>query len=1071
MADEIIIVVRADVSQLQSTFKQVQVQAQKTGASINRSIGGASANFQGATTKAKGLTAQVQGQSKAFSGLGKSIASSFLPMIAAGAIISKVTGFFKDVTQAAKDFQAASASLSGITGAVGEDLEFLQDKAKAMGPEFARTGDEILEAFEKVGSARPELLKDSAALVEVTEAALLLQKTSPKKLDLETAVNAVTATMNQFNEPASRAIEIVNALAAGSQAGAAPVDQLAASLEKAGTVLDQTNASTEEGIALIETLADKQIVGAEAGNALRNVLTILNTASALPKEALDQLDKFGVNIDILTNKQLPLNERLREFSKIAGDSTALVKIFGRENQTAGSIILGNVDRFEQLTAAVTGSNVAFEQAALTQTTAAFTAAQTEAKYNAMLLAIDDGNGVISKTSLEYDKLKGTLFDTVALFNDTEASVKETGDTALQLAADLESFTGVGLGGSAQRMIDSIALGEAVIAKFVSSRLKSLELVKKSEEELGDAVDAQTQKVRESIKAVAAATDEERKRLRVVLDVERAVLDALDSEFKARTAAIKLAEEQREAEQKDFVTGIAAAQAKVIGDELAAQKKLADERAKGAKKRREAAKKLAEDLARLRIEVTLEGEAKELALLDLQLEKERERFKGHVEALALIDEGAEITRAEIKEKFAKEDETKRKEARDKVEANEQEALDNSIKAVEDSALNKRLIANETIDNAEELADREVEIEIDTLMEILEIRKAAGEDVTELELELSRKRRAIRDEEVAHEEEIRALQKAAAKDLGNTLLEIGLQAMQNRVDAQVRAIGEQATAETDAISESSQAQADAINQQLESETLTEAQREELAAKRDAILEASAKQREKIELEAAEKSKKLQIEAAERQKTIALGEILINGAVAFTKAFTVDPTGLLAIFTAAQVLAQFALVASQPIPEFAKGTKNAPGGWALVGEKGQEAVRTSQGWTMVGNDGPEIVNLPRGAEVKTASETMKMFGGSGAMAAVMSGNMDDYIYTNHVIPAVNAAIYRMEQNKQQSFADNLANSIIVQSEGGNYGLSISNNTSKARHSLQRIAASNEVIATKMGALSTNSNRQRSL
>ena len=53
---------------------------------------------------------------------------------------------------------------------------------------------------------------------------------------------------------------------------------------------------------------------------------------------------------------------------------------------------------------------------------------------------------------------------------------------------------------------------------------------------------------------------------------------------------------------------------------------------------------------------------------------------------------------------------------------------------------------------------------------------------------------------------------------------------------------------------------------------------------------------------------------------------------------------------------------IPGFANGTSNAPGGVALVGERG-----------------PELVNLPRGSQVKTAGETRRMMGGVGGGATL--------------------------------------------------------------------------------------------
>ncbi len=58
------------------------------------------------------------------------------------------------------------------------------------------------------------------------------------------------------------------------------------------------------------------------------------------------------------------------------------------------------------------------------------------------------------------------------------------------------------------------------------------------------------------------------------------------------------------------------------------------------------------------------------------------------------------------------------------------------------------------------------------------------------------------------------------------------------------------------------------------------------------------------------------------------------------------------------------SVSVPGFASGTNFAPGGMALVGERG-----------------PELVTLPRGSRVNTASETANMLGNSGGTTQIFN------------------------------------------------------------------------------------------
>lgn len=72
------------------------------------------------------------------------------------------------------------------------------------------------------------------------------------------------------------------------------------------------------------------------------------------------------------------------------------------------------------------------------------------------------------------------------------------------------------------------------------------------------------------------------------------------------------------------------------------------------------------------------------------------------------------------------------------------------------------------------------------------------------------------------------------------------------------------------------------------------------------------------------------------------------------------------------------------FAKGTKNAPAGEALVGEEGAELWQSGDQARLVGVNGPEIVNLNEGDRIYTNAQTRKMLGSSGKR---LSGTIPAY------------------------------------------------------------------------------------
>ena len=279
-----------------------------------------------------------------------------------------LAGLFNMAVQGNIQYNESLASLSAITGSTGKDLAILENNVLSLGKKTGKSGAEVAKAFELVGSAKPELLKNVDALRQTTDAVITLSKAS--KLDLETSALSLTGVMNQFGLGAQYSNRTINALAAGAKEGAAAIPLISEAILQFGTGAAASNVSLEESVALVETFAEKGIKGATAGTALRNILTKLSASGALPKEAIKQLEKFDVNTKILSNSAIPLNQRLQELSKIAGDSTALVKVFGLENKEAGQILLNNISTFERLTGAITGTTEAEKQASINSGTLA-----------------------------------------------------------------------------------------------------------------------------------------------------------------------------------------------------------------------------------------------------------------------------------------------------------------------------------------------------------------------------------------------------------------------------------------------------------------------------------------------------------------------------------------------------------------------------------------------------------------------------------------------------------------------------------------------------------------------------
>lgn len=127
-------------------------------------------------------------------------------------------------------------------------------------------------------------------------------------------------------------------------------------------------------------------------------------------------------------------------------------------------------------------------------------------------------------------------------------------------------------------------------------------------------------------------------------------------------------------------------------------------------------------------------------------------------------------------------------------------------------------------------------------------------------------------------------------------------------------------------------------------------------------SSSAREAIEEQYNERRAEIQRKQAEAEKRQAIFSTTLNVATAVVNALTAKPFSLpLSIAVGAIGAAQLALIASQPIPEFADGVRDFGGGLAVVGDGGRsEVVRTKDGKVFKTPSTDTLVNLPKGSDV---------------------------------------------------------------------------------------------------------------
>jgi TP901 family phage tail tape measure protein len=317
------------------------------------------------------------------------------------------------------ELEDASANLKSLTGLGDNDIAWLRNYAKELsttttesGIRITATSKEIMDGFTLIGSKRPELLKNKEAMADLTKQALTLASTG---VPVDQAFEVVTASLNQFNLEAKEGKRVINAIAAGSLAGSAEADSLAASLKNVGTVANDSNMTLEDTVAMLEVLASKQLTGEEAGTKLRGALLKLKEAGVGYASG-----QFSVR-DALEE----VNKKLSEHSSAAQRDALLQKTFGAENVTAGTILLQNVDAYDKLKVAVTGTNTAYDQAVIRTKTVSAQLAQAKNRMseagmelvqslNPAMLKLANISNTVLNTLIKHPGLLWTIISAVGL---------------------------------------------------------------------------------------------------------------------------------------------------------------------------------------------------------------------------------------------------------------------------------------------------------------------------------------------------------------------------------------------------------------------------------------------------------------------------------------------------------------------------------------------------------------------------------------------------------------------------------------------------------------------------------
>ena len=238
-----------------------------------------------------------------------------VPVMAAGTAAVKT----------AADFDSAMSKVAAVSGATGDELDALRDKAREMGAKTKFSASEAADAMNYMAMAGWK----TGDMLEGIEGIMNLAAASGE--DLATTSDIVTDALTAFGLPAADSGHFADVLAAASSNANTNVSMMGETFKYCAPVAGSLGFSCEDTAQAIGLMANSGIKSTQAGTSLRSIMT------ALASDVKFCGDAFG-EMEIATTNQ---DGSMRELNDILADCrVAFAQMSESEQASAAQALVG-----------------------------------------------------------------------------------------------------------------------------------------------------------------------------------------------------------------------------------------------------------------------------------------------------------------------------------------------------------------------------------------------------------------------------------------------------------------------------------------------------------------------------------------------------------------------------------------------------------------------------------------------------------------------------------------------------------------------------------------------------------
>lgn len=244
-------------------------------------------------------------------------------------------------------FESAMSKVSAISGATGDSLQSLTDKAKEMGAKTKFSASESASALQYMAMAG----WDTESMLNGIDG--IMNLAAADGLDLATTSDIVTDALTAFNLKASDSTHFADVLAKASSSANTNVSMLGESFKYVAPLAGTMGYSVEDVSLALGLMANASVKGSMAGTSLKTALSNL----ASPTEAMaNVMAEYGISISDAEGNALPLIDVMKQLrEKFSGlseteQAAAASTLFGKEAMSGMLAIINASDSdFDNLT--------------------------------------------------------------------------------------------------------------------------------------------------------------------------------------------------------------------------------------------------------------------------------------------------------------------------------------------------------------------------------------------------------------------------------------------------------------------------------------------------------------------------------------------------------------------------------------------------------------------------------------------------------------------------------------------------------------------------------------------------